>query len=221
MARAKLAQLQDDEAAALEAWEKAFELARESGNSDALVAVYRSGVAINQPDAAIRALLEAAKSPPQVFPPANELQLVFNYLHEKDRLEDLLLMTQAAMERDQGNLLLRNNSLYLSLVLGKTPEGFVEEARKLMEAQPHIPALRSTLALALLRDEKHAEALRVLEGIKSEQGNDNPSYRAILAVALEKNGKMEEAMKIWDGIEKTHLASAERKAFRDLLGRGG
>lgn len=221
MMRAKLAAAKKDGAGALEAWEKAFGLADKEKKAETFVALYRNGLEIGQLDAAVKAVLEAAKNPSGAFPASSQLQPAFEHLYEDNRLEDLLLLTWTALSREKNNLHLVNNFIYISMVLNREGNDYVAQAGKVVEALPDVAGLRSTLAFAFLRAGQFAEALKVLEDVKVEWSKEPPSSRAIRAVALEKNGRKEEAVTEWKALEECYLATAEKKAFDRLLGRNG
>lgn len=220
MTRAKLAAAKKDGPGALKAWEQAFALAQKESTSDTLSALYRNGIEIGQAEAAVRAVLEAAKNPSPAFPHSAQLEPAFTYLYEKDRLDDLLMLTWAALSRENSNFLLVNNFIYISMVLNREGNDYVAQATKLVQSEPELAGLRSTLAFAHLRKGEHAQALEVLEKAKVDWSKETPACRAIRAVALEKNGKAEEAKAEWKALEGAHLAAAERKSLEALLGRG-
>lgn len=220
VARAKLASMRKDEAGTAKAWDKALEVAMKDPKGNALLSLYRNGLEIGLVDAATRAILEGAKNPSSAFPSFSQLQPALDYLYHKGQLDDFLTLTWAALSRESNNLLLVNNFLYMSMVLDKGGNDYVAQSRKIVEARPEVPGLRSTLALALLRSGQHAEALKVLEEANADWSKETVAARAVRAVAMEKNGKKEEAASEWKALEGSFLTAAERKTFDALAGRG-
>lgn len=221
LTRAKLAALRKSDADALKAWEAGFEIAKKDEKGNSFVAVYQNGLEIGQPEAAVRSALEAAKSPSSAFPSSAKLQPAFEFLYQKDRLDDLLLLTWAALARERSNLRLVNNFLYISMILNRGGNDYVAQAGKVVEALPDVAGIRATLAFAQLRNGKAAEALDTLEKVKADWSKESPAARAIRAVVLDVNGRKEEAKAEWKALEGCSLAAAEHKAFDTLLGRDG
>lgn len=217
--RSKLAHQRKDQAAALDCWERAFALAQKESATEILLELYRTGFELDLPDAAVRAILEAGKKPSPSFPAAAQLQPAFAYLYEKDRLDDLLTLTWAALSRETSNLHLVNNFLYLSLILNRPGNDYVAQASKLVETLPEVAGFRATLALAYLRKGQHTEALTALERGKVDWSKESPAARAVHALVLEKNGRGEEAKTAWKELAEVPLAAGERQAFGSLLGK--
>ncbi len=216
LTRAKLAKAKGDDEAAMTNWETAYGLAESSGDSNQFLAAYQAAIEIGQPEPAVRALLEAAKNPTPAFPPSIRLQRIFGYLHSQNRLEDLLALTQLSLQRERNNLLLLNNFIYISLILDKTEENYVEQARKLVEAQPGILGLRSTLAFALARQGEFGEAADVLTAADADWSSASSADWAIKAIVMEKLGRTKEAEDAQANVKDEQITAPEKEAFAKL-----
>jgi len=210
--RAKLAHLRGDRQAAQQCWQEAFGVAELEDSRDYL-AIYRAALELRQMEVAARALLTAAPLAHASFPSSSEVQPMIHYLYSRDRLEDLFIVSERILQREPQNVVLRNNAIYLSFVLGRPQAGAEETARELVEKFPKILGLRTTLALALLEADAAAEAREVLESPDADWDKASAADLAIRALVLLESGQPEEAEAVRRKIDRGSLTDTERRAF--------
>lgn len=116
---------------------------------------------------------------------------------------------------------LKQQELYLRLLLGATPEQALAvepEARALVTAEPQSWNARKTLALALLRQNRAAAALETFRGLTATANpiETPPGALAVRARALAESGWREEAAGDARNLAATNLLPEERALISDL-----
>ena len=95
-------------------------------------------------------------------------------------------------------------------------EESLHTAQELVTALPDRDAYRTTLALALLRKNKPADALAVYEPMKLNWSTALPGWQAVRAAVLAANGREEEARSLALSINWDRLKPQERDLVRAL-----
>lgn len=196
--------------------------ARESGDAEAAVALYR------------RAVIEAARTPDVMWYVINYLQRVGEdetLERELERLTDNPATARQAFQalvplvqkrQDAGELFglydrmlgrlpaeaaVQNDHRYFAALTGRPPD--VDGARDLADREPGMLAYRITLSLLLLKSSRPAEALAVFDGVTLDPGQIQPYQRAVLAAVLGANGREDEARQLAASVPQGSVTAEE------------
>ncbi len=145
-------------------WREAWNYAKLTEQKDnSYLNLYQWARRANEPDHAVRAMIEASKSQMGMLPPTHELTQFMLYLAENDRDDDLIALTDSLFWREAFSTTLINNAIYLRELTGnKVPKGEVV-LKKLGERFPDVVGIQTNLILLYVNREQIAEALSVAE----------------------------------------------------------
>jgi hypothetical protein len=169
-------------------------------------------------EVATRLIVNTAAHPGAPLPASEALDPVLAHLQEKGRLQALQSLTASLLQREPGNLVLRNNYAYLCFVTGENREEAVPMAEDLVRADPTILAYRTTLALGYLVSGQPARALEALAVPNLDWNRATPADHAILAATLERNGRTVEAAEEQKKFALSSLSPDERRVLTPGLG---
>jgi hypothetical protein len=110
-----------------------------------------------------------------------------------------------------------NDFAYLNLLLNERVEVCKEAAQKLYDAHPNTLAYRITLALAHLRLDEKAEALRLLDGIAVDWTRVRPGWQAVNAAVRAANGQKNLGRALVRQIQLDALKPEERELIQGLI----
>jgi len=212
--RATLASRQGKRAEAVQRWRDAFEEVKVTGRASTFVTLGKMALRAGEREWASRCFHEAARSGRKVLPPAEQSLPILDYLMEEERLRDAMELNARLLLRDVYHPLVRNNFAYLNLLEDLDLERALMISGELVEEFPRSPSLRTTRALALLKNGRPEEALQVLEAEEIEWRTATASDQALRALVLRANGKAEAAAEIRERLDLSELYPAER----ELLG---
>ncbi len=111
----------------------------------------------------------------------------------------------------------QNDLAYLSLLLNDNVPASREIAEKLVHDSPQLPAYRATLALARLRSNDPAGALKAYDGIKFYVADSLPSWIAVYVATIGANGQAENARALAQTIPLDRLKPEERRLIQQWL----
>jgi len=186
-------------------------------------------------DAALKGV--KAGSSGGLMPPTAWFEGLQLHLWQADRVEDFRVINHALLRRNQNDFVRLNNELYLSLLLDPDPEieKIVDAAGVLVQAKPVLPALRSTVAWALLHSEAKSgatvgaitepgavkpaqRALSVLTDSSIDWSSAGDTDRLILAHAQWANGEQKAARETLKNVDEEALRTVEReKLWKPLV----
>jgi tetratricopeptide (TPR) repeat protein len=103
----------------------------------------------------------------------------------------------------------RNDNAYLQLLIGKDHDEATSTAQELTEKKPEILAYRTTLALALLKQQKTAEAAAIYQGWSIDWNTAPDRYKAVYAAVMRGAGRKQEADQVAAKIQAGSLRPEE------------
>lgn len=141
-----------------------------------------------------------------------------NRLYQNDlNTKGLLRVAMELSKLEPGNSAAGNNVAALSLLLGENLEGATKLAAELFAKHPKSIGIASTHALALYKNGKAEEALKVLEAFKPEELR-HPGIASTYGVVLAALGRPE-AREVLEIADKAPLLPEERALVAKGLGR--
>jgi hypothetical protein len=121
----------------------------------------------------------------------------------REVLEELVLLWPQSQEA-------RNDLAYLRLLEGTPREDDVAAVQELVKQSPQLLGFRISAGLAALRQDRPAEALRIIDGASLPWSQVRPDWRAIYACVLAANQKEEEARALAATVPTEQLRPGER-----------
>lgn len=213
LSRAKLAFAQNKRNDGLNEMKSAFFEADLKKDRASYLQIYQTAMQLRQMDDATRALVMAAQREGRSFPTIQQISPNVMALYQQGDFRSMAQVFEAVAPTQPGNMTVLNNLAYSKLILGEESEAPVNAGRKLVEENPEVLGLRTTLAFGLMQQEEWDEAYQVLneEGISWDQAS--PADLAIHALSLEQQGKTPEAQAVRSRFKVTQLTIPERDAF--------
>jgi tetratricopeptide (TPR) repeat protein len=111
-----------------------------------------------------------------------------------------------------------NGFAYLSALLGKDLDLAQARSEEIVQRFPDRIGYRITLALILLRQQQHLEALEQFSRVRPEFDLGLPYWRVVYAAVLEANGRIDEARALVQDLEPRQLRPEERELLRRVRG---
>lgn len=111
----------------------------------------------------------------------------------------------------------KNDFAYLNLLLNERVEQSKDVAEKLVEAEPNVMAFRTTLALAYLRLDDAASALKLYDGLKMDWKTVRPGWQAVHAAAVGAAGDKQLARTLARQIPQSALKPEEHALIQRFL----
>lgn len=124
--------------------------------------------------------------------------------------KELLEVLEEMSKRWPKDPAVANDRNYLLLLLNRDIARTLERSRLLEQGNPDLFPLKMTCALALLRDGRAAEGLKIFENSKIQFGQLLPGQKAIFSALLEAGGKHDAAVAVGAGLEKEKLLPEEK-----------
>ncbi|MEM0895691.1 MAG: hypothetical protein AAGJ79_02310 [Verrucomicrobiota bacterium] len=168
-------------------------------------------------DNRFRALATALEHPVGIPPATAELKDVFDWLYQKGETDSLLKVSAVLLDRLPQNPVLINNYFYLLALRGYPGERAETVLQHLVKKFPNEPQYAGTLALALVRNEKHMEAIAVFEALSADPQVWPAAEKAVFSVALHAIGASERAADLEKSIDWEQLSEPESKVFQALI----
>lgn len=202
-----------------EHWERALRHATLLSGRTALLELAKMAAGAGEADIRNRALTEALQRPSVVALPAADVGFLFSYLAGEENAEDLLHISRNLLRNEPDNPILLNNVLWLELILGKE-SGKVHSGQvaELVDRFPGIPTLQATLALSLLEEERHGEALtaaRALQGGGSGRELSATDH-AVISLVRKRAGSMSGHLP-GSPIDWSDMMEVEKNYFQQAL----
>lgn len=116
---------------------------------------------------------------------------------------------------------IRNDLIYLRLLLGDAIELRLEEARQLVEESPRLVAPHVTLALALLENGLAPEAEEHLRSLQFDWINTQSRYKVVRALVLHASGATTAAQDLLATVRPEVLLPEERLLMERISGKTG
>lgn len=213
LSRAKLAFVQNKRNEGLNEMKSAFFEADLKKDRASYLQIYQTAMQLRQLDDATRALVLAAQREGRNFPTIQQISPNIMALYQQGDFRGMVQLFEAVAPTQPGNMTVLNNLAYSKLILGEDSGAPVNAGRKLVEENPEVLGLRTTLAFGLMQQEEWDEAYQVLneEGVSWEEAS--PADLAIRALSLEQQGKMPEAQEVRSKFQVSQLTIPERDAF--------
>lgn len=213
LTRAKLAATQDENSEVRQQFQEAFFQVELDRNRESYLRIFEAAMQIGQLHHASRALVQAAKIEGKRFPPIARIGPVVSKLYSDGDFKAMHQIFAAMAPLQPDNMTVINNLAYSKLVLGQDNELSVDLGRKIMEGNPDVLGIRTTLAFGLMQQGNWDEAHETLsdENLSWEQAS--PADYAIYALSLEQQGRQGRAEEIRSKFEPEQISSAERAAF--------
>lgn len=168
---------------------------------------------LRQLDDATRALVLAAQREGRNFPSIQQISPNVMALYQRGDFRGMAQVFEAVAPIQPGNMTVLNNLAYSKLILGEDSEAPVNAGRKLVEGNPEVLGLRTTLAFGLMQRGEWDEAYEVLSDEAVSWDQASPADLAIHALSLEQQGKVPEAQALRSQFQVTQLTIPERDAF--------
>ena len=111
----------------------------------------------------------------------------------------------------------KNDLAYMNLLLGQNIEQSFNAAQELMQLRSDDMAVRSTMALAYLRQGKAQKAYKLYSDVQVDWNNALPYWKAVYAAVLDANGNTEEARRMVLRINYNQLKPEEMALLKDLI----
>ena len=149
--------------------------------------------------------------------PKAAIAQLYRYYAGKDDTRGLLRVVSRLVELEPGNDNARNNVAMYSLLLKTNTDRAFAIARDLYNKKPADPGYASTYALALYRQKRTGEALRVMEALEPGQLAE-PTVAAYYAVLLSAQGQGGKAAKFLELAKKAKLLPEEKELVNETVG---
>jgi hypothetical protein len=111
----------------------------------------------------------------------------------------------------------QNDLAYLNLLLNERVQASKESAEKLLAAHPNVMAYRTTLALANLRLDDAASALKLYDGLNLDWKKLRPGWQAVHAAVIGAVGDVQQARALAKEIPQGGLKPEERALIQQWL----
>ncbi|NDA09226.1 MAG: hypothetical protein EBZ07_00060 [Verrucomicrobia bacterium] len=192
-------------------WKQA--LAKAAGNPQKMEFLANFAERSGNLDMAVEAYRSMLKFPSVAVPGYLGLIRVAEKRADVRQLRDIMADLVRQLPQDPAP---KNDLAYLNLLFNEKVEESLHTAQELVTALPDRDAYRTTLALALLRKNKPADALAVYEPMKLNWSTALPGWQAVRAAVLAANGREEEARSLALSINWDRLKPQERDLVRAL-----
>lgn len=187
------------------AWDRA--LLASSRESSKLYYLAKNAAQLLLPEFEIAALERVIESPPLRKAALSDLIEVHERLGRTEALLKALLDYRRFFPEDTDAA---NDTRYIKFLLGETNSESLAEAKALLETQTHMLAYRMTLVLGLLREERSAEALGLLDQLPVNWFNVRDRWRLLAAYALHRQGFQNDADKLAEAVDSAKLLPEEK-----------
>ncbi len=151
--------------------------------------------------------------------PQAALLILYRIFEDEQNTQSMREVLKRMVEVNPDSGPLKNNVLFLSLLVGRDTSTILEESAKLVEADPGDPVYRSTHAFALLGAGEKSGALESAEKIPAESLSD-PGIALTVALIHAANGQAAEAASMVPGIKTDGSPPPERDRYRLTGGWG-
>ncbi|MDB6039477.1 MAG: hypothetical protein JWM99_3318 [Verrucomicrobiales bacterium] len=193
-------------------WEQALSLAGQNPDALANIGGYAERIgAWNQATKAYEALV---KDPAQTRAAYQGLVRIAEKTGDTAQLRNLMKSLLVLYPKDPAP---QNDLAYLNLLLKSDIETARRTAENLVREHPQTLAYRTTLALALLRNNKAAEAKKTYEGVSFNWSEALPGWQAVYTSVLGASGDAEQARKLARSIDRSRLKPEEREIIQSWL----
>jgi hypothetical protein len=182
-------------------------------NPEQLLWLGRYAEKSNQNEIARQAYRSLITSVNNALPAFRELQRLTDKIGTTAELRDLL---GEMMRRWPNDLSLQNDYAYLNLLLGSELAGSHLTANRLVTQVPDNLPFRTTLALALYRQQDFKAALGAYGGKEYHWPDALPYQRAVFATVLAANGLTSESDQILKGLPIERLRPEEKALIQHL-----
>jgi tetratricopeptide (TPR) repeat protein len=210
--RARADQELGDTAGSQADWTRAIEAA--TGDVPSMTTIGQYALQIGAFDQAEKAYQKLAQMPGQAESAYLALiQIQARHGTTAQLRDTLVAMIQAVPKAAEP----RNDWAYLSLLLNADVDTAFLVAQKLEGQHPELLAFRSTLALAYLRKNDPAAALKVYDGFALDWTGASPSWRLVHAVVEAANGNKAAAQAEADNINRTLLRPEEQALLDNYI----
>jgi tetratricopeptide (TPR) repeat protein len=135
--------------------------------------------------------------------------MLYDRLFEAGNTPALHTLLAKVLEFVPSNLELKNNLALVSMLIDPRNERGHELAREVFDADPRNPSFLSTYAYSLYCQAKNAEAVKLLQGLKSDQLED-PGVATYYAVILAGSGDRGKAAHYFERARIARLLPEER-----------
>jgi tetratricopeptide (TPR) repeat protein len=135
--------------------------------------------------------------------------LLYDRLFETGNTPALHTLLAKVLEFVPSNLELKNNLALVSMLIDPRNERGHDLAREVFDADPHNPSFLSTYAYSLYCQAKNAEAIKLLQGLNSDQLDDS-GVAAYYAVILAGSGDRAKAKHYLERARVARLLPEER-----------
>ncbi len=218
VARAVVERARGAESAEKAAWNRALHTATFNSGRNRFIDIARHAATLGARSAAVDAWAGAARFGSGTLPLSEDLLHVFKALSEENRSEELLAISRAFARFEPANPTLINNINYLGVLHGVVdPAAAAAALRELSGKFPAVPAVKSSLALALLAGGDAEAALPLIREIEDAEGVRPMMRCALLATALVMTGAQDEGKVLLDQVVWPDLMRQETLRLRDLL----
>lgn len=151
--------------------------------------------------------------------PRPALERLFRMYRRHGQSRQLLAVTQRIRELDSSDPIALHNEALLKLLLRAEPQECLKLAREAYEKLRHDASATATLALALERAGKPAEALELLKGLPADKLKQ-PALAGYYGMMLAANEKFAEAVPFLEsGMGAPELLPEERDLIASFLGK--
>lgn len=216
-ARAAVAARQGLNSRAVLLWNKAFELAERSTERNEYYELAVAAARAEDREREMQALSAALEHRMGLAPPMSKVKPVLQWLYDQGKGDRLGRICYRMLAREPGNPLLINIHHYLQLLKGESPDRSFDALQELVEAFPRELNFRSSLAFALLRADRPAEALAQMEQHQSEPAAFPDPEKAVYAAILSALGRKSEATRLNREIAWSKIPAFEEEAIRPYL----
>jgi tetratricopeptide (TPR) repeat protein len=193
-------------------WEQALSLAGQ--NSEALANIGGYAERIGAWNPATKAYEALVKDPAQTRAAYQGLVRIAEKTGDTMQLRNLMKSLLLLYPKDPAP---QNDLAYLNLLLKSDIDTARHIAENLVKEHPQTLAYRTTLALALMRNNKAAEAKKSYDGISFNWAEALPGWQAVYTSVLGASGDAEQARKLARSIDRSRLKPEEREIIQPWL----